>query len=160
MVHMYVLMWFEGIFAPLSRISKFGSLSSSLSRGSLQKLDYGKVEVSHITAKVDTGDNVKSLFEMFCCTLSTRYLCVRILTSESLHKRGRRPFPQESVIVEERIRASDVFSTGWQKEGHPATKTRFQLPLTECTLPSLLFLFLKPGFHYPSSRPEFFDGPS
>jgi len=47
----------EGIFAPLSKISKFGSLSSSAHRGSLQKLNHGKVEVSHVTAKVDTGDN-------------------------------------------------------------------------------------------------------
>jgi len=53
-----VLLCFEGIFAPLGRVSKFGSLSLSASRGSLQKLNHGKIQVSHITAKVDTGDNV------------------------------------------------------------------------------------------------------
>ena len=56
----HVLMCFEGIFAPLSKISKFASLSSATSRGSLHKLNYGRVQVSHITAKVDTGDDVKS----------------------------------------------------------------------------------------------------
>jgi len=37
------------------------------------------------------------------------------------------PFPQESVGV-------------WQQEGHPASKSLYQLPLMECTVPPLLFL--------------------
>ena len=49
--------YLEGIFAPLSKISKFGLMRSAISHNSLQKLNHGKVQVSHITAKVDTGDN-------------------------------------------------------------------------------------------------------
>ena len=55
-----VSMYFEGIFAPLNKITTFGSLSSPAGRGSLQKLDHGKIPVSHVTAKVDTGDGVNS----------------------------------------------------------------------------------------------------
>ena len=64
-----VLLCYEGIFAPLSRISKFGALSSAAGRGSLQKLNYGKIEVSHVTAKVDTGDSVASTV----CSLQDSY---------------------------------------------------------------------------------------
>ena len=34
----------------------------------------------------------------------------------------------------------DVIRTGWQQEGHLATKTPHQFPLMECTFPALLFL--------------------
>jgi hypothetical protein len=44
-----------GIFAPMSKITVPGSLLTSPSRTSLQRLNHGKIEVSHITAKVDTG---------------------------------------------------------------------------------------------------------
>ena len=38
----------------------------------------------------------------------------------------------------------DVFSTGWQQECQPALKSLHQLPLMECTFPSLLFLHRRP----------------
>jgi len=44
-----------GIFAPLSKIAKPGSLLTTPSRTSLQRLNYGKVDVAHVTAKVNTG---------------------------------------------------------------------------------------------------------
>ena len=44
-----------GIFAPLSKVAKPGSLLTTPSRASLQRLNHGKVDVAHVTAKVDTG---------------------------------------------------------------------------------------------------------
>ena len=45
------MMGLAGIFAPLWKVSKFGALPSP----SRVLVDHGKIEVSHVTAKVDTG---------------------------------------------------------------------------------------------------------
>ena len=37
-----------------------------------------------------------------------------------------------------------VFSTCWRQEGHPASKSLYQLPLMECTFPPLLFFHCRP----------------
>jgi len=54
------------------------------------------------------------------------------------------------LVVEERMRLVDVFSTDWRQEGHPATRhtieTLNQLPLMERTFPLLLFLHCHPFF--------------
>ena len=48
-------MCFEGIFAPLWKVTKFGALTSPIR----SSVDHGKVEVSHVTAKVDTGELIQ-----------------------------------------------------------------------------------------------------
>ncbi len=47
-----------GIFAPVSKISKPGMMTprnSALSKSRSSGMDHGKVDTSHVTAKVDTG---------------------------------------------------------------------------------------------------------
>ena len=44
-----------GIFAPVSKITKPGSLIAAHSRTSIHRLNHGKIDVGHVTAKVDTG---------------------------------------------------------------------------------------------------------
>jgi len=132
-------------FTSLARLKfPYENCLVEISRESYDNLVYERCPSSHL-ALTSIMQHIRGYFcsfyenEIMRVQLTVEYYLFHMcnVKSEILSLRSL-------LVAEESMISRDVFGTGWQQEGHLASKFPHQLPLVECTFPPLFFLHCCP----------------